>query len=91
MALKKFKQKTPDAILIKAAKAEHGFATFAHLNVIVDYINTNAEPELIPAVVGRLLGQLPIVSDLQVAYDDGVIDYGDAYLTPQGSVAVFLD
>jgi len=39
MALKKFKQKTPDAILIKAPKAEHGFATFAHLNAVVEEIN----------------------------------------------------
>lgn len=40
MALKKFKQKTPDAILIKAPKAEHGFATFAHLNAVVQEVNT---------------------------------------------------
>lgn len=40
MALKKFKQKTPDEILIKAPRAEHGFATFAHLNAVVEEVNT---------------------------------------------------
>lgn len=87
MALKKFKQKTPDEILIKAPRAEHGFATFAHLNTVVEYLQN--QPELLPAVVGRLLGELPIYADNQAAVDGG-LDYGDSYLTPSGLIVVLL-
>jgi len=39
MALGKLKQVNEDKILVKAEKAEHGKVSFAHLNVLVDYIN----------------------------------------------------
>jgi hypothetical protein len=39
MALKKLKQKTRDEVLDKASRSEHGLAKFAHLNVLVEYIN----------------------------------------------------
>ena len=87
MALKKFKQINQDPVLAKAQKAEHGFATFAHLNTVVEYLQN--QPELLPAVVGRLLGELPIYEDNQAAVDGG-LDYGDSYLTPTGLVVVLL-
>jgi len=39
MALEKLKQVFEDANLKDAPKAEHGTPKFAHLNVLVDYIN----------------------------------------------------
>lgn len=39
MALDKLKQKNRDEVLDKASRSEHGQAKFAHLNVLVDYIN----------------------------------------------------
>lgn len=39
MALEKLKQVQKDPVLDKAPKAEHGLATYAHLNVLVEYIN----------------------------------------------------
>jgi len=38
-ALKKQKQIAQDPILVAAPKAEHGFATFAHINVLIEKIN----------------------------------------------------
>lgn len=87
MALKKFKQTAQDPILAKAPAAEHGFATFAHLNAVVEYLQN--QQELVPAVVGRLLGELPVYVDNQAAVDGG-LDYGDAYLTTSGVVVVLL-
>jgi uncharacterized protein YdcH (DUF465 family) len=37
--LKKQKQIAKDPILAAAPRAEHGFVTFAHLNVLVEKIN----------------------------------------------------
>lgn len=39
MALEKLKQVFEDANLKDAPKAEHGIPKFAHVNVLVDYIN----------------------------------------------------
>lgn len=39
MALKKQKQIANDPILKDAERAEHGHATFAHVNVLVEQIN----------------------------------------------------
>lgn len=87
MALKKFKQIAQDPVLAKASAAEHGFATFAHLNEIIEYLQN--EPSLTPTVVGSLLGQLPVYVDNQAAVDDG-LEYGQAYITPTGVVVVLL-
>lgn len=43
MALKKIKQIAEDPILIAAPRAEHGIPKFAHLNQVVDYVNTLEE------------------------------------------------
>jgi len=40
MALDKFKQKNRDEVLDKASRSEHGMARFAHLNEVVEYINS---------------------------------------------------
>jgi hypothetical protein len=37
--LKKQKQIAEDPILVAAPRAEHGFVTFAHLNLLVEKIN----------------------------------------------------
>lgn len=51
MALKKYKQIAQDPILAKAPKAEHGFATFAHLNDLGTEVTS---PESLKAVIAKL-------------------------------------
>jgi len=63
MAVKKFKQINQDSVLANANKAEHGFATFAHVNVVVDAVNA-AETDNVALEV-RVAALEAIVADLE--------------------------
>jgi hypothetical protein len=63
MALKKIKQVNQDPVLTNAAKAEHGFATFAHVNVVIDAVNAvEIDNETLAVKVAALEA---IVADLE--------------------------
>ena len=57
MAIKKFKQINQDPVLAKAQKAEHGFATFAHVNAVIEEVNTIS---LTPGLTGAQGVQGPV-------------------------------
>ena len=73
MALEKLKQVFEDANLKDAPKAEHGTPKFAHVNVLVDYINALetrlAAREAVPVI--------PSYSDETAA--NAALEAGDVY------------
>jgi len=79
MALEKLKQVFEDENLKDAPKAEHGTPKFAHLNVLVDYIN---------ALEAKVDAGLPSFANNTAATDAGLTNPQEYFNTTSGTVVV---